>query len=222
MPISHYFPEAGITFWDVGHECNGGYMADGFTRSTGKMAMIIAQNGPGITNFDNCGKSTVLEPLRGGGMNSSDVVPPLYFSETIIDSASKAVPSEETHAGFGLITSPTRSVAGSISAATRCSAWSLGRELELGVPPPSMKVPTPSTVTVAACASTRGVHTVCSRAVWVPFFLCLPTSVPRLAPKICLRYLPTQRFGRPAAARPTRRAPLRLARSQKSPTPRGG
>ena len=30
MPISHYFPEAGITFWDVGHECNGGYMADGF------------------------------------------------------------------------------------------------------------------------------------------------------------------------------------------------
>jgi sulfoacetaldehyde acetyltransferase len=26
-------------------------MADGFTRTTGKMAMIIAQNGPGITNF---------------------------------------------------------------------------------------------------------------------------------------------------------------------------
>ena len=57
MPISHYFPEAGITFWDVGHECNGGYMADGFTRSTGKMAMIIAQNGPGITNFVTCVKT---------------------------------------------------------------------------------------------------------------------------------------------------------------------
>jgi sulfoacetaldehyde acetyltransferase len=57
MPISHYFPEAGINFWDVGHECNGGYMADCFTRSTGKMAMIIAQNGPGITNFVTCVKT---------------------------------------------------------------------------------------------------------------------------------------------------------------------
>jgi len=51
MPISDIFPKAGITFWDVAHECNGGYMADGYTRSSGKMAMIIAQNGPGITNF---------------------------------------------------------------------------------------------------------------------------------------------------------------------------
>ena len=51
MPISDLFPRAGITFWDVAHECNGGYMADGYTRSSGKMAMIIAQNGPGITNF---------------------------------------------------------------------------------------------------------------------------------------------------------------------------
>jgi sulfoacetaldehyde acetyltransferase len=57
MPISDYFPKAGITFWDCAHECNGGYMADGFTRSTGKMAMIIAQNGPGITNFVTCVKT---------------------------------------------------------------------------------------------------------------------------------------------------------------------
>ena len=41
MPISDLFPKAGITFWDVAHECNGGYMADGFTRTTGKMSMII-------------------------------------------------------------------------------------------------------------------------------------------------------------------------------------
>ena len=26
-------------------------MADGYTRATGKMSMMIAQNGPGITNF---------------------------------------------------------------------------------------------------------------------------------------------------------------------------
>ncbi|WP_173933882.1 sulfoacetaldehyde acetyltransferase [Chelativorans sp. Marseille-P2723] len=51
MPISDLFPKAGITFWDVAHECNGGFMADGYTRATGKIAMCIAQNGPGITNF---------------------------------------------------------------------------------------------------------------------------------------------------------------------------
>ena len=51
MPISDLFPKAGIHFWDVAHECNGGIMADGYTRATGKMSMCIAQNGPGITNF---------------------------------------------------------------------------------------------------------------------------------------------------------------------------
>ena len=51
MPISDLFPKAGITFWDVGHEGNAGMMADGFTRACGKMSMMIAQNGPGITNF---------------------------------------------------------------------------------------------------------------------------------------------------------------------------
>src|SRR5260221_5111026 len=51
MPISDLFPKAGITFWDVAHECNGGMMCDGYTRSTGKIAMVLGQNGPGITNF---------------------------------------------------------------------------------------------------------------------------------------------------------------------------
>ena len=51
MPISDLFPKAGITFWDAAHEYTGGMMADGYTRSTGKMCMAIAQNGPGITNF---------------------------------------------------------------------------------------------------------------------------------------------------------------------------
>ncbi|MDA9728075.1 thiamine pyrophosphate-binding protein [Candidatus Pelagibacter sp.] len=36
MPISDLFPEAGITFWDVAHETNGGLIADGYTRATGK------------------------------------------------------------------------------------------------------------------------------------------------------------------------------------------
>jgi len=51
MPVSDLFPSAGITFWDGAHECNSGMSADGYTRATGKMSMMIAQNGPGITNF---------------------------------------------------------------------------------------------------------------------------------------------------------------------------
>ncbi len=51
MPISDIFPQAGISFWDCAHEGSGGMMADGYTRSSGKMSMMIAQNGPGITNF---------------------------------------------------------------------------------------------------------------------------------------------------------------------------
>ena len=51
MPISDLFPEAGIKFWDVAHETNGGLIADGYTRATGKMSMVIAQNGPGITGL---------------------------------------------------------------------------------------------------------------------------------------------------------------------------
>ncbi len=51
MPISDNFPQAGITFWDCAHEGSGGMMADGFSRASGRMCMMIAQNGPGITNF---------------------------------------------------------------------------------------------------------------------------------------------------------------------------
>ena len=51
MPISDIFPKAGIHFWDCAHEGSGGMMADGFTRASGRMCMMIAQNGPGITNF---------------------------------------------------------------------------------------------------------------------------------------------------------------------------
>ena len=51
MPISDLFTKAGITFWDCAHEGSGGMMADGYTRASGKISMMIAQNGPGITNF---------------------------------------------------------------------------------------------------------------------------------------------------------------------------
>ena len=51
MPISDLFPKAGIKFWDCAHETSGGMIADGYTRASGKMSMMVAQNGPGITNF---------------------------------------------------------------------------------------------------------------------------------------------------------------------------
>jgi sulfoacetaldehyde acetyltransferase len=51
MPISDLFPQAGINFWDCAHEGSGGMMADGYTRASGRMSMMIAQNGPGIANF---------------------------------------------------------------------------------------------------------------------------------------------------------------------------
>jgi sulfoacetaldehyde acetyltransferase len=51
MPISDYFPKAGITFWDCAHEYTAGMMADGFSRASGKMTLAIAQNGPGIANL---------------------------------------------------------------------------------------------------------------------------------------------------------------------------
>lgn len=51
MPVSDLFSEAGIKFWDCAHETNAGLICDGYTRVTGKMAMAIAQNGPGVTGF---------------------------------------------------------------------------------------------------------------------------------------------------------------------------
>jgi sulfoacetaldehyde acetyltransferase len=44
-------PDAGIKFWDCAHENNLGGCRYYVTRATGKMSMMIAQNGPGITNL---------------------------------------------------------------------------------------------------------------------------------------------------------------------------
>ena len=47
MPISDLFPKAGITFWDVAHETNGGLICDGYTRSTGKSRWRLRKTGRG-------------------------------------------------------------------------------------------------------------------------------------------------------------------------------
>ena len=77
MPVSDLFPAAGITFWDAAHECNAGMTADGYTRATGKMSMMIAQNGPGITNF--------VTPVKTAYWNHSPIllVTPQAANKTI-------------------------------------------------------------------------------------------------------------------------------------------
>ena len=51
MPTLDVFERAGIRFVDVAHEQGAAHMADGYTRANGEVAVCIAQNGPGITNF---------------------------------------------------------------------------------------------------------------------------------------------------------------------------
>ena len=77
MPVSDLFPAAGITFWDCAHECNAGMSADGYTRATGKISMMIAQNGPGITNM--------VTPVKTAYWNHSPIllVTPQAANKTI-------------------------------------------------------------------------------------------------------------------------------------------
>jgi sulfoacetaldehyde acetyltransferase len=51
MDALDLFPAAGIRFLPVAHEQNAAHMGDGYARVSGKPTAIIAQNGPGITNF---------------------------------------------------------------------------------------------------------------------------------------------------------------------------
>ena len=51
MPGLDVFERAGVRFVDVAHEQGAAHMADGYTRISGEVAVCIAQNGPGITNF---------------------------------------------------------------------------------------------------------------------------------------------------------------------------
>ncbi|MBV8601016.1 MAG: sulfoacetaldehyde acetyltransferase [Candidatus Eremiobacteraeota bacterium] len=51
MDALDLFPAAGIRFLPVAHEQNAVHMADGWARVGGRPTAVIAQNGPGITNF---------------------------------------------------------------------------------------------------------------------------------------------------------------------------
>src|SRR5579863_7629221 len=51
MDALDLFSAAGIRFLPVAHEQNAAHMADGWARMSGRPTAIIAQNGPGISNF---------------------------------------------------------------------------------------------------------------------------------------------------------------------------
>src|ERR1700739_1151236 len=48
------------------HEQGGGFMAEGYARSTGKVGVCVATSGPGATNFVTC--------LAGAKMDSTPLV----------------------------------------------------------------------------------------------------------------------------------------------------
>jgi sulfoacetaldehyde acetyltransferase len=51
MDALDLFPDAGIRFLPVAHEQNAAHLADGYARVRDEPSVVIAQNGPGITNF---------------------------------------------------------------------------------------------------------------------------------------------------------------------------
>lgn len=51
LPAMDLFDLAGIRFVSVVHEQTAAHMADGYARSSGKHGVVVAQNGPGVTNM---------------------------------------------------------------------------------------------------------------------------------------------------------------------------
>ncbi|UOF89839.1 sulfoacetaldehyde acetyltransferase [Fodinisporobacter ferrooxydans] len=51
MDLLDLLPDAGIRFIGVRHEQSSAHLADAFSRVSGKAAVVIGQNGPGITNM---------------------------------------------------------------------------------------------------------------------------------------------------------------------------
>eukprot|EP00397_Hematodinium_sp_SG-2012_P021053 GEMP01021727.1.p1 GENE.GEMP01021727.1~~GEMP01021727.1.p1 ORF type:complete len:605 (+),score=168.58 GEMP01021727.1:75-1889(+) len=66
MDALDLFPLAGIKFILCQHEQNGVHMADAYSRLTGEVSMVCAQNGPGVTNF--------LTAVQGAYYNHSPIL----------------------------------------------------------------------------------------------------------------------------------------------------
>lgn len=78
------FPKAGIQFIDVQHEQNAVHIADAYARVSGKVGVVMGQNGPGISNmvtgiataYLNHSPVTVISPQSG-----TDSIGKLGFQE---------------------------------------------------------------------------------------------------------------------------------------------
>ena len=110
MPLLDLFGRAGIRFVDVAHEQGAAHMADGYTRASGEVAVCIAQNGPGITNFVtavaaaywNHTPMVVITPETGantqglGGFQETRQLP--YFQEITVHQETLTHPSRMAEA----------------------------------------------------------------------------------------------------------------------------
>ncbi len=110
MPGLDVFERAGIRFVDVAHEQGAAHMADGYTRASGDIAVCIAQNGPGITNFVtavaaaywNHTPMVVITPETGsntqglGGFQETRQLP--YFEEITCHQETLTHPARMTEA----------------------------------------------------------------------------------------------------------------------------
>src|ERR687884_2031900 len=76
------------------HEQGGGFMAEGYARSTGKVGVCIATSGPGATNFVTCLADAKLDsvPLLAiTGQVKTHVIGTDAFQETPIIEVCRAV-----------------------------------------------------------------------------------------------------------------------------------
>src|SRR5262245_60786652 len=77
------------------HEQGGGFMAEGYARSTGKVGVCIATSGPGATNFVTCLADAKLDsvPLVAiTGQVGTHVIGTDAFQETPIVEVSRPSP----------------------------------------------------------------------------------------------------------------------------------
>src|SRR4051794_2809869 len=76
------------------HEQGGGFAAEGYARSTGKVGVCIATSGPGATNFVTCladAKMDSIPLVAITGQVKSDVIGTDAFQETPIIEVCRAI-----------------------------------------------------------------------------------------------------------------------------------
>src|SRR3954451_5506474 len=76
------------------HEQGGGFMAEGYARSTGRVGVCVATSGPGATNFVTCladAKMDGVPIFATSGQLGTNVIGTDAFQETPIVEVSRAI-----------------------------------------------------------------------------------------------------------------------------------